>query len=502
MARCIDELIQAAKGAVTKKEAAAIIAGIERRFKQPFPDKRPGTGKQYDANGDKSPEQRLIDAAEAEFNDRVKEKQQAVRRKELQIEVANRNQYQTVRFTKNGQYNKALGHIVNALVGGRVKAISNDLLSELYRGLEPYLSKMGFRKLTAEHELELTRLILDPDIGKKLAGKFGEDMSDAEHLANQYRLASDRAFQRANEAGADIQYLQGRLPQSWEARDVRFYGLSVSEKMKLALPSTPQPMRARLASRAMTKWVEFITPLIDREKYLSPETGDRLNDEEVQQMLASVWRTIATRGLAKEPDGMVTAHGQSLADAMGAHRELHFKDAESFLAANHAFGKGDIFQAMVGDLRRKAQNIALMEQFGPDPETGFLTADAYAKSQQAVATSDGRAGSVINRLMFDELMGKSSSAAEDRHDLVNRFMQGTRNYITAAKMGMLLLSQVNDIATFRAIAQTDGLDTGRAFRMALKLLNPLNSADREIARKSAILTQSVINEVAERFGSE
>lgn len=501
MARCIDELVQAAKGAISKKEAEKIVAGIEKRFNQPFPKKAPKGSEKYTEAGELSPEQRLIEAAEQEFAEVLKNKQKVARRKELQIEAANRNQYQTVRFTKNGQYNKALGHIINALVGGRVKGITNEFMAELYRGLEPFLSKIGLRKLQPAEELELAKLLMNPEIGKTQSSDPAT-MSEAEFLAHQYRLVSNRAFHRSNQAGADIQYLEGRLPQNWEARNVRFYGLSVKEKAQLALSNTRQPMRARLANRAMQRWVEFVNPLIDRSKYRSPETGELLNDEELQQMLGSVWRTIATRGLAKEPDGMVSPRGISLAESMGAHRELHFKDPGSFLQANGAFGKGDIFQAMIGDLRRKAQSIALMEQFGPDPETGFLTADAYAKSQQAVATSDGRHGSLINRLMFDELMGKASSAAEDRHDLINRFMQGTRNYITAAKMGMLLLSQVNDIATFRAIAQTDGLDTGRAFRIALKMLDPRNSADREIARRQAILSQSVVNEVAERFGSE
>jgi hypothetical protein len=501
MARCIDELVQAAKGAISKKEAEKIISGIEKRFKQPFPKKTPKGSEKYTEAGELSPEQRLIEAAEQEFAEVVKSKKKTARRKELQIEAANRTQYQVVRFAKNGQYNKSLGHIINALVGGRIKAVTNELMADLYRGLEPFLSKMGLRKLRPEEELELTQLLMDPQLNKKMPTS-SIDMTEAQYLASQYRLASDKAFRRANEAGADIQYLEGRLPQSWESRDVRFFGLNAKDRAQLVLVRTKQPMRARIAARAMQRWVDFVEPLVDRSKYRSPESGELLDDEELRQMLGSVWRTIATRGLAKEPDGMVSPRGVALAETLGAHRELHFKDPESYLKANNAFGKGDVFQSMIGDLRRKAQSIALMEQFGPDPETGFLTADAYAKSQQAMATSDGRSGSWMNRIMFDEIMGKSSTAVEDSHDLVSRFMQGTRNYITAAKMGMLLLSQVNDIATFRAIAQTDGLDTGRAFRIALKLLDPTNSADREIARKQAILSQSVVNEVAERFGSE
>lgn len=500
MAKCIDELVRAAKGAITKKEAEEIVKRVEREFNRPFPKKTPkdGTG----LKGERSPEQRMIEAAEEAFAERVKEKEQTARRRELQIEKASALEYQIVRNTKGGMYNKGLSHVLNVLLPGRVKAITDEFMAELYRGLEPFLSKIGFRKLNAAEELELTRLLMDPEGLKKRSGKHVEDMTEAEYLAQKYRLASDMAFNRANAAGADIGYLRGRIPQSWDNRAVRFFGLSAREKAELAMPGIKQHRRARLAARAMLDWVDFVYPKLDRSRYLDPETGLPLGDDEVKQMLGSVWQTLATRGLSKEPAGLVQGRGPSLADQLGAHRELHFKDPESFLEANRSFGRGDLYQAMIGDLRTKAQAIALMEVLGPNPETGFRTAHAYAKSQQAQATTDGRHGSTINELMFDELMGKTASASEDRFDLANRFMQGARNYLTAAKMGMLLLSQVNDVATFRAIAQSDGLDTGRAFRLALNLLNPLNAADREIARKHGILAQSIINDVALRYGAE
>lgn len=500
MAKCIDDLVRAAKGAITKKEAEEIVKRIEREYSRPFPRKAPkdgGTG----LKGERSPEQRMIEAAEEAFAERVKEKEKAVRRREIQIERASDLEYQIVRNTKDGMYNKGFSHVLNVLLSGRVKAITDEFMAELYRGLEPFLSKVGFRKLDAAEELELTRLLMDQE-GLKKNATWSENMTEAEYLAQQYRLVSDMAFNRANEAGADIGYLRGRIPQSWDSRGVRFFGLSAREKAELAMPGTKQHRRARLGARAMLDWVDFVFPKLDRSRYLDPETGLPLGDDEVKQMLGSVWQTLATRGLSKEPAGLVQGRGPSLAEQLGAHRELHFRDAESFLEANRAFGKGDLYQAMIGDLRNKAQAIALMEILGPNPETGFRTAHAYAKSQQAQATTDGRHGAIINEQMFDELMGKTASAQEDRFDLVNRFMQGARNYLTAAKMGMLLLSQVNDIATFRAIAQSDGLDTGRAFRIALKLLNPLNAADREIARKQGILAQSIVNDVALRYGAE
>lgn len=507
MAKCIDDLVRAAKGTISKKEAEEIVKRIEREFKASFPKKAPKGTEKYDTQGEKSPEQRMIEAAETAFKERLEEKQQAVRRKELQIEKAAALQYQVVKNTPvsgkdTGRANIGLRNVINVQVSGRVKAITEQYMAELYRGLEPFLNKVGFKKLTAEQEMELVRVMMSDEPPGKQVFFDPAKMSETEYLAHQYRLASDMAYNRANEAGADIKYLRGRVPQQWDSRTVRWFGLSMKEKLLLSRPGTDALRSKRLRAKASEGWIDFILPKVDREKYLDPETGQQLDDEAMREMLRSVWQTLATHGLSKEPDGLVMGRGSSLADQLGAHRELHFATPEAWLEANRSFGAKDIYQAMVGDLRRKAQSIALMETFGPNPETGFKTADAYAKSQQAQATLDGRHSSKINEQMFAELMGKTASASEDRFDMVNRFMQGTRNYITASKMGMLLLSQVNDIATFRAIAQTDGLDTGRAFRIAWKLLNPKNKADREIARKHAILAQSVINDVALRFGAE
>lgn len=443
----------------------------------------------------------MIEAAEAAFKERLDEKKAAVRRKEIQIEKQAALQLQVVRRTKDGKFNTGLRDVINISVAGRVKAITESFMTEMYRGLEPFLSKLDFRKLTAEEELGLARLLMQEERPGKENHFDPSLMSEAEYLASQYRLASDMAFTRANEAGADIKYLKGRIPQVWDSHKTRYFGLSAAEKLEYFRPGISTARRNRLRAKSQEGWVESMLPKLDRAKYLDPETGLPLDDKQITEVMRDVWLTLATHGLAKEP-GLAIGDGPSLAERLAAHREIHFKDAESWIEANRETGAKDLYQAMIGDLRQKAQSIALMEVFGPNPEQGFKTVDAYAKSQQAHATLDGRDGSTINGLMMDELMGKTASAQEDRFDIANRTMQGLRNYITAAKMGMLLLSQVNDIATFRAIAQSDGLDTGRAMSVALKMLNPLDGADREIARKQAILAQSVINDVALRYGAE
>jgi hypothetical protein len=240
--------------------------------------------------------------------------------------------------------------------------------------------------------------------------------------------------------------------------------------------------------------------MLDRERYVNDETGAKLSDTELEDVMGNVWQTIASHGLpGLDP---VTASGgtSSMAVQLAAHREIHFKDPASFLEANNAYGTRDLFTAMTGNIRRHANDIAQMEALGPNPEAGFKTSLAYGMQHQAEKSTFGREGSTLATHIWDEISGRSNMVAEDKFDLVARVMQGARNMIVSAKLGMLPFSQLVDVATFQAIAKSDGLGMGEAYRAIFDMMNPLNGADRALARKHGILASMIINDVAMRYG--
>lgn len=524
MAKCIDDLIKAGAGAITRKEAEAIISEVERRFGAKFPKTkgnpfqrpaRPSTGKTgkgiestYEG-GTKSRETLMQEAALEAFQEKVQAKQEKLRRQELQVEK------QVIRATQlarlGGDVKAVEALLVDAkgelTLQGRIRAIREGYLGELTGALENLAKDPAWKNMDpVEREVLLAEALMSKDmIDRKSAATGSRQWSAVDELAYTFRVMDDDAFKRKNDAGADIKYTPGHVPQSWDASAVRLFGLSAKDKARL--PFSGAATRKALLARAQSRWVEFVLPRVDRSRYVDPETGGELNDEQLRETLSAIWRTVASNGLTGEP-----SLGQAaLATQLGAHRELWFADARGFVEANREFGARDLFSAITGEAVRHAREIALLEIYGPNPAMGFKTDLAQAMGRQAEdAPGAGRRGSYRAQIIFDELSGKGLGAPEDKlaldslakYDLVSRAFKGLRNIIASAKLGMLPFSQVNDMATFRLMAVADGLGTGKTIRAGLSMFNPLNAADRKLARRHGILAQMVIGDAALRFGGD
>lgn len=498
MIKCIAEIMQAAKGAITKKEAQEIIREIEKRFNAQMPKQDVPLGRRVDLKRDPAsmtPQERMILAAEEAFTERVKEKKEAVRRTNLQVQIQNAAQ---VNIAKLGHGTKGVQEYLIRDVAAKARGIEETLMAELYQGLEPYLTATG-HKMTEAQQLEVLQHIMDPDIVKKSLNT--KDLTPAESLAVAFRLIENRVHERKNAAGADIAYIPGHFPQSWDANTTRWFGLDFREKLAFrpgALGGSKLRI-TKLREKAKSAWADEMMKRVDPEKYVDPDTGLQLEPDQLRAVLEGVWTTISSHGLAGLDPAAVGGEA-SLAQKLAAHRELHFKSAEDFLWANNAFGTQDLFTSMTSGVRRHANEIAMLEALGPNPDAGFKSALVYGQKFGAENNTFGREGSTIAEHIYNELTGRSNHVAEDKFDLVSRVMQGARNMITSAKLGMLPASQIVDLATFNAIARSDGLGMGEGIRAITAMMNPANAADRALARKHGLLASMVINDVALRYG--
>jgi hypothetical protein len=370
-------------------------------------------------------------------------------------------------------------------------------MADLYQGLEPYMTATG-HKMDAEQQLEVLKFIADADLHRR---QPAEDASPAELLARKFRMIEDQVHARKNGAGADIGYIPGHFPQAWDANNVRWFGLDFKQKLNF-IPGRNQAVIARMREKARAAWVDYVLPKLDRERYVDETTGQQLTDEQLGVVMGNVWQTIASHGLSGLDPAQATGGTASMAVQLAAHREVHFKDPAEFLEANNAFGTRDLFTSMVSNIRRHSNDIAQLEALGPNPEAGFQSALAYGKQFGAEKSTYGREGSTIAEKIWDEITGRSNLVAEDKFDLIARVMQGARSMIVSAKLGMLPMSQLVDVAGFHAIARSDGLGMGEGYRAIFQMLNPMNAADRTLARKHGLLASMVINDVAMRYGDD
>lgn len=524
MAKCVDEILKAAKGALTRKEAEAIIAEVERRFGQKMSKAqrnifakpgKPGSGKpggpelSLNPDGTKSRESLMQEAAVEAFAEKVNAKQEQLRRQELQIE---KQAMLNTQLAKLGGDVRALESLLVDAKGethlqGRIRSERERYLGQLTGPMDALAKDPKWRRMDPlQRETRLAEAMMNPELGSKQGKVPGAtSWSAIEELAFVFRAMDDDAFQRKNAAGADIHYTPGHVPQLWDASSVRLFGMETSAKAGLMLAKA-ETRRAILA-KSQAKWVEFVLPRVDRGRYLDPETGAPMNDEQLREVLSGIWRTIASNGLS----GDVAVGEAALATSLGARREVWFKDPQSFVEANREFGARDLFSAMTGEAVRHAREIALLEMFGPNPTMGFKTLLTEAQVRQAEGNlGAGRKGSYRAEIIYNELAGKGLGPPEDKasfdalakYDLVSRGFKGLRNLIASAKLGMLPFSQINDLATFRMMSISDGLGTGRTMRNFLAAFNPANAKDRMAARQYGIMAQMMIGDAALRFGGD
>ena len=174
---------------------------------------------------------------------------------------------------------------------------------------------------------------------------FGEDTGDAaaKSMARAWADVSEKLRQRYNAAGGAIAKLD-----SW------------------GLPQHHDHLA--LLNVGSERWIAYITPLLDREKMVSPLTGKRLTDGELRDALSDVYMKITTDGWSsRDPSGQSVGRG-ALFRRHQDHRFLHFKNADAWLKYQRDFGGGDPYDAMMGHLSTMTRDIAMMEILGPNPE--------------------------------------------------------------------------------------------------------------------------------------
>lgn len=403
-----------------------------------------------------SPEDRLREYARIAFEDNVREKTQALKRSMLQAEKSGVIE-EKLKAAPEKPAIKALNKIT-VEADYRKNAIATLDMADMTAAIDKYNRFFGY-KATREEMLNIVREIDRPG--------STEDVN-ARGLAEVWTKGREASRERMNSAGADIGRLRDwKMPQIWDDRLYEKAGVE--------------------------KFVNDAMEHIDRARYWDSTTGKYLTDQQTRDVLAEAWKTVVTDGLNQPP----TEQGGrgSLARRLGAHRELHFKDADGWFAMNEKYGQKDVLTLMPSTIMRDAGNLAILETYGPSPKAGFDA--AYALAKHLDLGEKVKWWDVTARNYFEELTGANSKP-------VNRifadYMQATRHWIVSSKLGGVLLSQPNDAATALAIAHTDGLGTGKLLRLVRKNFDPRNSADQQILRRQGILSNVINQDVAMRYG--
>lgn len=206
---------------------------------------------------------------------------------------------------------------------------------------------------------------------------------------------------------------------------------------------TPQPWDATRVRKNAAAFADKVLPHVDRSRYLR-EDGSRMDDDEVKTLLSEAAKTIASNGVNKIEPGKSQGTG-ARANRGSDGRVIHFKDGDGWLAVMNEFGKGSLYDAMMGHVGGMARDIGLVERYGPNPEAAFrLVKDQIKQADMRTGEALTSWNSVEPQTLWDIVSGKTGMPADDGLAQAGKI---ARDLQVASKLGGAVISSVTDLGT-------------------------------------------------------
>jgi hypothetical protein len=371
----------------------------------------------------KSADQRVLEAAQQAMVD-------------VQGEAALKVQRANLQILKTASMESRIGDLMANYAIGRNKALVREMeqtssyiegikresMSHLMDLLDAVDSKQGTsagrKALMFLFDAENPRMSRDlaTEIFENASGSTGNKL--AKDGAKAWLDSIEQLRTRFNSGGGDVGKLEyGYLPQPHDQGRVRGSG----------------------DAGARDKWVQQILPLLDRGRYLM-EDGTRMPDADLVKVLDGAWQTIATGGLNKLEPGKGGTGAR--ANAGSESRQIHFKDAQSYLAYMGQYGGGSMYDAMLGHVGGMARDIGLVERYGPNPAHQMkLQFDMAEIADTGVERSFG----LKPQSYWDLISGKTGMAENGN---LAQIAQDARNIQVFGKLAGAVLSSITDVGTY------------------------------------------------------
>ncbi|HGW5913165.1 TPA: hypothetical protein ACNIOW_002810 [Klebsiella pneumoniae] len=275
--------------------------------------------------------------------------------------------------------------------------------------------------------------------------------------------------QRFNDAGGDIGYLEN-------------WGIPQHHSME------------KVGRVSQDKWISDVIGKLDRKYYIKDD-GQLMSDAELKTFLGEAYNTIATGGLNKLSDtGMRISGARS--NRGNASRQIHFKDADSYLEYQREYGDRSLWEVMVGHLEGISKDIALVETYGPNPDHVFRTILDEVTAEQATANPErtGRIKRLANSTenLYNFIAGKTQPIANPH---IARWSDNIRNWMVASRLGSALLASFSDLGTMYMSAKVANIPMNRLFMNQLEAMNPANRTELARARRAGLAMESLLGSV-------
>lgn len=254
-------------------------------------------------------------------------------------------------------------------------------------------------------------------------------------------------------------------------------------------------------------WVKYTLPMVDRSKYRH-ENGKLMSEAEVANVLKAVYNTIASEGhnkasvqnraVASESDLPV---GMNMQNLHQHHREVHFKDADAWVAYQEQFGEVNFHDLLSNHIRRMSTEIGMMQTFGSNPEklvkqlghdllNQMMQDPKYVKEHRKIQ----KQAKLIDK-HYDELAGQALPIDSNLAQVGGML----RSWTVATKMGSAFITAFSDQATMKLASEMHGMAYTKVFGKHLKQF--ANKEEREFAISIGLGVREMTNALV-RFGDD
>lgn len=418
--QCRSAVEAAAGRALTESEIKKIEDRISRNMRE--------MGRTDPTWGSKSSGQRVIEAAQRAAQDVMGEAQLKVQRAQMQIVATAAMETRVGDLMANYATERSRALVKDMEhTDHYAEGIKREIMSQMMPLLDAVSSKQGVGAgrgaLMFLFDAENPKMTQDlaREIFTNGSGATGNQL--AQKAAQVWLQQIEQMRTRFNANGGDVGKLDyGYLPQPHDQALVRGNGTTAARE----------------------KWVNDALPLMDRSRYLQ-EDGTRMTDDQVAGVLGRAWETISTGGLNKMEPGKSGGTG-ARANAGSESRQIHFKDADAYMTYMSSYGGGSMYDAMLGHIGGISRDIALVERYGPNPETQMkLQFDLAAKADVRDVNDLPRSFGMRPQSYWDMVSGKTGMAANG--DLA-RIAQDLRNIQVFGKLAGAVISSVTDMGTY------------------------------------------------------
>jgi hypothetical protein len=192
----------------------------------------------------------------------------------------------------------------------------------------------------------------------------------------------------------------------------------------------------------------------------------------------------------------------SLAKKVSQERVLIFKDADAWFDYNQQFGRGAVADSIITSLEKGAQDVALMRQFGTNPQAmldGWIERLRNAARDRRDDKTAGQLGGKFPHQVMEVLDGRAAlpgSATLAQAGATIRAVQ------SLAKLGGVVLSSLPDLAVNAAMLRHNGIPLFQAYAREMTALIPKGPETQQVARALGQGIDTLLGDVAARLGAD